>query len=222
VNDVDDEVRDLLRDKAHEIPPHLDLPRSLTPRVRRRIALNALAVTATLVVIAAGAFVTLRAFRSQPSETYAGATRCTSADLRAIVSMEGAAGSREGTIELTNTADTCTLTGTPTLELLDRHMDPIVSGIAFVSVPAGWEVGGSPQPPGWPVVTLARDDSASVRVRWSNWCAEGNTTPHWRIAIPGSGDVDVEGLDATTVPPCNGPDLPSTIEVGPFEPHDDP
>jgi hypothetical protein len=222
VNDVDDEVRDLLRDKAHEIPPHLDLPRSLTPRVRRRIALNALAVTATVVVIAAGAFGTLRAFRSQPSGTYSGTTPCTSAHLRAIVSMEGAAGSREGTIELTNTADTCTLTGTPTLELLDRHMDPIVSGIAFVSVPAGWEVGGSPQPPGWPVVTLARDDSASVRVRWSNWCAEGNTTPHWRIAIPGSGDVDVEGLDATTVPPCNGPDLPSTIEVGPFEPHDDP
>jgi hypothetical protein len=222
VNHVDDEVRDLLRDKAHEIPSHLDLPRSLTPRVRRRIALNALAVTATFVVIAAGAFGTLRALRSQPSETYAGATPCTAAHLRAIVSMEGAAGSREGTIELTNTADTCTLKGTPTLKLLDQHMDPIVSGIAFVSVPAGWEVGGSPQPPGGPVVTLAPDDSASVRVRWSNWCADGNTTPHWRIAIPRSGDVDVEGLDATTVPPCNGPDLPSTIEVGPFEPHDGP
>lgn len=222
MNDVDDEVRDLLRDKAHEIPPHLDLPRSLTPRVRRRIALNALAVTATLVVIAAGAFGTLRAFRSQPAETYAGATPCTSAHLRSIVSMEGAAGSREGTIELTNTADTCTLKGTPTLELLDQHMDPIVSGIEFVSVPAGWEVGGSPQPPGWPVVTLAPDDSASVRVRWSNWCADGNATPRWRIAIPGSGEVDVEGIDATTIPPCNGPDLPSTIEVGPFEPHDGP
>jgi hypothetical protein len=222
MNDVDEEVRDLLRYKAQDIPPNLDLPGSLTMRVRRRIALNALAVTVTLVVVAAGAFGTLRAFRSQPSQTYSGTPPCTSAHLRAIVGMEGAAGSREGTIELTNTADTCTLKGTPTLELLDQHMDPIVSGIAFVSVPAGWEVGGSPQPPGWPVVTLAPDDSASVRVRWSNWCADGNTTPHWRIAIPRSGDVDVEGLDATTVPPCNGPDLPSTIEVGPFEPHDDP
>jgi len=219
VNDVDDEVRDLLREKAHDIPPNLDLPRSLTTRVRRRIALNALAVTVTLVVVAAGAFGTLRAFLSKPAET-AGTPPCTSVHLRAIVSMEGAAGSREGTIELTNTSATCTLKGTPPLTLLDRNMDPIVSGITFVSVPAGWEVGGSPQPPGWPVVDLAPDDSASVRVRWSNWCADGNGTPLWRIAIPGSGEVDVEGIDATTVPPCNGADLPSTIEVGPFEPHD--
>jgi hypothetical protein len=218
MNDVDDEVRDLLREKAHDIPPHLDLPRSLTTRVRRRIALNALAVTATIVVVAAGAFGTIRAFRSQPSET-AGTPACTSAHVRAVVSMEGAAGSREGTIELTNDSATCALKGTPTLHLLDQDLHPIVSGITFASVPAGWEVGGSPEPPGWPVVSLARDDSASVRVRWSNWCAGGNGTPQWRIAIPGSGDVDVEGIDAMAIPPCNGPDLPSTIEVGPFEPH---
>jgi uncharacterized protein DUF4232 len=218
MNDVDQEVRDLLREKANDIPPNLDLPRSLTTRVRRRIALNALAVTVTVVVVAAGAFGTIRAFRSQPSETE-GTPACTSADVRAVVSLQGAAGSREGTIELTNTSATCSLKGTPTLNLLDEDLHPIVSGITFVSVPAGWEVGGSPQPAGWPVVSLARDDSASVRVRWSNWCAGGNSTPHWRIAIPGSGDVDVEGIDAVAIPPCNGSDLPSTIEVGPFEPH---
>jgi hypothetical protein len=220
VNDVDDAVRELLQEKAHDIPPNLDLPRSLTTRVRRRIALNALAVTITLVVVAAGAFAGLRALRSQRSETAGTPTSCTSAHLRAVVSMEGAAGSREGTIDLTNTSGTCTLEGTPTLTLFDQNMDPIVSGITFVSVPAGWEVAGSPQPPGWPVVNLAPDDSASVRVRWSNWCADSSATPQWRIAIPGSGEVDVEGIDATTVPPCNGPDLPSTIEVGPFEPHE--
>jgi hypothetical protein len=219
MNDVDDAVRDLLRDKAQDIPPNLDLPGSLTTRVRRRIALNALAVTVTLVVVVAGAFGTLRTFRSQPSQTYGGTPPCTSAHLRAIVSIEGAAGSREGTVKLANTSAACTLKGTPTLTLLDQNSDPIVSGITFVSVPAGWEVGGSPQPPGWPVVTLAPDDSASVRVRWSNWCADGNAIPQWRIAIPGSSEVDVEGIDATTVPPCNGLDLPSTIEVGPFEPH---
>lgn len=219
MNDVDDAVRDLLRERAHDVPPTLDLPPSLTTRVRRRIALNALAVTITLVVVAAGAFGTLRAFRSKPSETAHTTTPCTSAHLRAIVSMEGAAGSREGTIDLTNTSATCTLEGTPTLMLLDQDLHPIVSGITFVSVPPGWQVAGSPQPPGWPVVNLAPDDSASVRVRWSNWCADGNAMPQWRIAIPGSGEVDVHGIDATTIPPCNGPDLPSTIEVGPFEPH---
>jgi uncharacterized protein DUF4232 len=218
MNDVDDDVRALLREKADDIPPTLGPPRSLTTRVRRRIALNALAVTVTLVVVTAGAFGTLRAFLSQPSKT-AGTAPCTSAHLRAIISMEGAAGSREGHIELTNTSASCALKGTPTIKLFDQNKDPIASDITFVSVPAGWEVGGSPQPPGWPVVTLAQDASASVRVRWSNWCAGGNGTPHWRIAIPGSGEVDVDGIDATAVPPCNGPDLPSTIDVGPFEPN---
>jgi hypothetical protein len=219
MNDVDDEVRELLREKAHDIPPTLDVPRSLTTRVRRRIALNALAVTATVVVVAAGAFGTLRAFHSRSSQTAGAGTPCPSAHLRAVVSMEGAAGSREGTIDLTNTSGACTLKGTPTVKLLDQQGTPIVSSVTFESVPPGWQVAGSPQPPGWPVVSLAPEDSASVRVRWSNWCGGGNATPQWRIAIPGSGDVDVEGIDATTVPPCNGPDLPSTIEVGPFEPH---
>ncbi len=217
MNDVDEEVRDLLRERANDVPPSLDLPPSLTTRVRRRIALNALAVTATVVVVAAGAFGTIRAFRSQPSETE-GTPACTSADVRAVVSLQGAAGSREGTIELTNTSATCALKGTPTLNLFDEDLRPIVSRITFASVPAGWEVGGSPQPAGWPVVSLGRDDSASVRVRWSNWCGVGSGIPHWRIAIPGSGDVEVEGIDSIAIPPCNGPDLPSTIELGPFEP----
>jgi len=217
MNDVDEEVRELLRVKAQDIPPTLDVPRSLTTRVRRRIALNALAVTATVVVVAAGAFGTLRAFHSRSSQTAHTGTPCTSAHLRAVVSMEGAAGSREGTIDLMNTSGTCTLKGTPTLTLLDQEQHPVISRIEFVSVPAGWQVAGSPQPPGWPVVSLAPEDSASVRVRWSNWCGDG--TPGWLVAIPGSGEVDVEGIDATTVPPCNGRDLPSTIELGPFEPH---
>ena len=173
MNDVDEEVRELLRVKAQDIPPTLDVPRSLTTRVRRRIALNALAVTATVVVVAAGAFGTLRAFHSRSSQTAHTGTPCTSAHLRAVVSMEGAAGSREGTIDLMNTSGTCTLKGTPTLTLLDQEQHPVISGIEFVSVPAGWQVAGSPQPPGWPVVSLAPEDSASVRVRWSNWCGDG-------------------------------------------------
>ena len=218
MNDVDDQVRDLLREKTHDIPPTLELPRSLTTRVRRRIALNAFAVTLTVVVVATGAFGTIRAFRSQTREPFAGTAPCTSAHLRAIASMEGAAGSREGTIALTNTSETCALKGTPALTVFDQDQHPIVSGITFVSVAPQWQVATSPQPPGWPVVTLEKDRSASVRLRWSNWCQEGNATPRWQIGIPGGGNVDVEGFDATSIPPCNGPDLPSTIEVGPFEP----
>jgi len=118
VNDLDDEVRDLLWRKAHEVPPHMDVPRSLTKRVRRRIALNALAVGTTVAVLAAGAFVGARAFI--PSTKTAGqlpeptgsvqppasTASCTSGQLRAVGALEGAAGSRIGTITVTNFSDT--------------------------------------------------------------------------------------------------------------------
>jgi hypothetical protein len=144
---------------------------------------------------------------------------CTSAQLRALGSMDGAAGSREGASSLTNLSDqACTLQGSPAITPLDQNLHPITSGVTFSSSPAGWEVNGSPQPAGCPVVTLQPGDSASVRLRWSNWCPDGRAAPLWRIGIPGSGTVDVNGLDAVSPPPCNGPGLPSTIEVGPFEP----
>jgi hypothetical protein len=60
--------------------------------------------------------------------------------------------------------------------------------------------------------------SASVRIGWSNWCADGGATPILRLAVGGDGDVSVSGLDVLGTPPCNGPGFPSTIEIGPFEP----
>jgi len=68
------------------------------------------------------------------------------------------------------------------------------------------------------VVTLAPGGVASVRIGWADWCPDGRAAPLWRVAIPGSGDVDVNGIDAVSPPPCNGPGQPSTIQVGPFEP----
>jgi len=133
--------------------------------------------------------------------------------------MEGAAGSREGAAVLTNlSSTTCTLQGTPTITLLDQNLAPITSGIRFVSSPPRWMVDRLPKPAGWPVDALAPFDSASVRIRWGNWCPDGRAAPLWRIQIPGGGTVDVNGLEAVPPPPCNGPGLPSTIEVGPFEP----
>lgn len=243
---MDDEIRQLLSRKADEVPPHWDVPRSLTRRVRRRIALNALAVGTALVVVAFGAFASVRTLNApgdakpigpassptaeptpSPSPTAApvqptpstATEACTSAQLRAVGSMEGAAGSREGMIELTNLSqETCTLEGTPAVTLFDEDGNPITSGVTFSSAPAGWEVEGSPQPSGWPVVTLEPGDVASVRIRWSNWCPDGRAAPLWRMEVPGGGRVDVNGLDAMGPPPCNGPGQPSTIEVGPFEP----
>jgi hypothetical protein len=242
---MDDEIRELLRRKADEVPAHPAVPRSLTRRVRYRIARNAVAGAMALAVLGAGGFASVRALNApgdaapigpvstpttQPTPSAsptpsgsptppAGATACTSAQLRAVATMQGAAGSREGTVELTNLSqETCTLQGTPAITLLGHNGKPRTNGVTFSSAPAGWEVEGSAQPSGWPVVTLQAGDSASVRIRWSNWCPGGRAAPVWRIEIPSGGTVDVRGMDSTEPPPCNGPGQPSTIEVAPFEP----
>ncbi|MEA2460609.1 MAG: hypothetical protein QOH90_786 [Actinomycetota bacterium] len=133
--------------------------------------------------------------------------------------MEGAAGSREGSLAVSNFSDTtCTLSGTPEITLLDDNLDPITSGVVFSPSPAQWEADGSPQPQSWPTVTLNPGDAASVRIRWSNWCPDGRSAPLWRIQFSDGGYLDVNGMDAVAPPPCNGATQPSTIEVGPFEP----
>jgi len=239
VSDMDDELRELFQRRADHVPPHREVPRSLTGRARRRIALNAVGVGMTVVVLAAGAFAGVRALGGpqarQPAQgptpssvqptpsastTASAIPACTSGQLRAVGSMEGAAGSREGTIGLTNFSDaTCTLQGTPAIDLLDQNLQPITSGVVFSSSPAGWEANAQPEPPGWPVVTLAPFDAASFRLRWGNWCPDGRAAPLWRVEIPGGGTVDVvNGMDQVGSPPCNGQGQPSTIEVGPFEP----
>ena len=233
MTEIDDDLRELLRRKADEVPLHGQVPTALVGRARRRIALNSIGVGLAIVVIAGGAFAGVRAIQQQhekpgpfassrpnPTVTPAVTTSgCTSGQLRAVGSMQGAAGSREGAVRLTNYSNkTCTLQGTPVITLLDGNLHPITTGVTFSSSPAQWQANGTPRPAGWPVVTLAPFHPASFRVRWSNWCPQGRTAPLWQIRIPGSGTVDANGLEAVSPPPCNGPGMPSTIEVGPFEP----
>ncbi len=157
---------------------------------------------------------------ASPSTGSGGPVACTPGHLRANGDMQGAAGSREGAIDVTNLSGVvCTLRGRPGVVLLTDPNHLVTSDLSFIDSPAGWEVDGNPQPAGWPVVTLRPGDVASVRIRWGNWCAPG--VPLWRIGIPGGGDVDVaNGMEDP--PPCNGPGMPSTIEVGPFEPQPSP
>jgi Protein of unknown function (DUF4232) len=233
MSDMRDDLREALQRQADQVPPHRDVPRSLAGRARRRIAVNALGVGLALVVVAGGAFAGLRTLGSSPTvvlpagpnstaSQQSGATvaACTSARLRAVGSFEGAAGSREGGVTLTNFSDaTCTLTGTPAITLLNQNLKPITSDVTFSSGPPGWKVDGTGKPAGWPVVTLHPGDAALVRIRWSNWCPQGRPAPLWRVGTPGGGSVDVaNGFDELPPPPCNGPGMPSTIEVGPFEP----
>jgi hypothetical protein len=227
MNDMRDDLREVLRRKADQVPPHRDVPRSLAGRARRRIAANVLGVGLLVAVVGTGAFAGVRTLHSAPGtktpadgSSAAVPAACTSARLRAVGTFEGAAGSREGGVTLTNFSDvTCTVQGTPTITLLTQDLKPITSGVTFISSPPGWKVDRTGKPAGWPVVTLRPGASALVRIRWSNWCPDGRSAPLWRVGIPGGGSVDVtNGFDELGPPPCNGRGMPSTVEVGPFEP----
>lgn len=230
---MDDVVREMLHAEARQLPVRREVPRSLEGRVRRRLARNAAFVAATLGVLVFGSFAGVRALQSptrpvpiapahSPSPSHArsrGVAACAASQLRAVATTDGAAGSVEGAIDVTNFSDTaCTLEGTPRLTLFDDNGRRIESGVTFTSSPPGWKANAQSRPAGWPTVTLRPGDAASVRIRWSNWCPQDRAAPLWRLTVPDDGKVDVNGLDAAAPPPCNGPGQPSTIEVGPFEP----
>jgi hypothetical protein len=218
MNDMQDEVRQLLRDKATEMPPHLDVPPSLRKRVRPRIARNALLVAASAAVITVGTVAGFRSLNGPPAEqSAAGSDACGFDQLRASTRIEGAMGSREGTIYLQNaSADTCTLHGTPGVTVTDSDLQAI-DGVTVVEGLPGWKVEDAPEPDGWPLVTLAPGDTASVRIRWSNWC-DTATSPLLQLADSAGNQVAMVDPDAGSVPPCSGKTMPSTIEIGPFEP----
>ena len=233
MNLLDDEVRALLQQKADEVPPHGSMPQGLRRRVGTRIALNVTAAGGAVVVIVVGAVFGTRALTRPASSGFTshghsivqtgnppttGVAPCTSGQLRAVGSLQGAAGSREGSFTITNFSDkTCTLSGTPDIRLLDPSMQEITSGITYLSSPPEWQVQGQAKPHGWPVVTLDPFKAASIRVRWGNWCPQGRTAPSWQIVIAGSDPIFVMA-GTEDAPPCNGPTMPSTVERGPFEP----
>jgi len=223
MDDMEGQVRELLRRRADDVPPQLDVPPELTGRGHRRFAVNALGATVVAAVLVAGVFAGLRTIGpepvTQPATTgppVASTPACSSLQITATPALEGAMGSREGSIDLKNVSvDTCTLAGTPTLTLLDGSGATIDSGVTFEKVDPIWVVDDTPRPAGWPVVTLAGGEHAAVRFSWSNWCGDPNVSG--RIALPDGGLVPVE-LGPEAIPPCNGPAQPSGIEIGPVEP----
>jgi hypothetical protein len=226
VTDVQDEIREMLRHKAGEMPAHLDVPPSLAGRVGPRIARNAALVVAGLAVVAVVATAGFRSLNGPPETApYTGGpdpsgtstSACSGGSLKAVAPLEGAAGSREGSITLQNTSDaTCTLRGTPTLTMVAPDGRPVDS-VDVQQGPSSWKVDGAPAPAGWPIVTVEPGSAGSVRLGWSNWCDTSAPAP---VMVLSSGGVEVARVefDAATVPPCDGQDLPSTIEIGPFEP----
>jgi hypothetical protein len=222
--DMEDKVRDLLERRASDVEPNVTVPPTLARRAHRRFAAFAGVAAVVVVVLVAGAAAALRNVPGAPVDQPGGdgqspsavVAGCTADDLTASATLEGAAGSREGAILVENaSATTCTLESAPAVALLGTDGLPVSTIVNVVQTEPAWRVDGRSAPDGWPVVTLAPGDKASLRVSWSNWC--GDPSPTWTLVLADGSSVQVAniGVDA---PPCNGPGQPSTIQIGPFEP----
>jgi len=195
-------------------------------RARRRVARNAVASVLGAVLIVAGAsagLANLGAIHRSHTPVSGGSvvppsTRCATSDLHGKVSLDGAMGSVEGSIDLTNVGGaTCTLTGRPAVSISDAQGNEV--RVQVTASEPQWKADAAPEPQGWPVVSLQPGSAASVRVRWSNACPQLSGPVSWKIDLGnGAGTLDPSSADASFVPPCNGPTEPSTLEVGPFEP----
>jgi hypothetical protein len=221
----------VLRERAAEVSHLQSAPSKMLARARRRIVRNALAavVAAALVVVGASAGLAglgvlrgpntvLPQGRSSPPAV---STRsCVATDLRATASLQGAAGSVVGSIDITNDgARSCTVEGRPVVTIFSSPGHEVT--LRVDGAPPQWKVDGAPPPHGWPIVRLRPGAAAAIRVQWTNECPQLAGPALWSVDLgSGKGSLDVFGADATAPPPCNGPAVPSTLEVGPFEPSD--
>src|SRR6476660_7009127 len=115
----------VLTDRAAEVPQVQEVPPTMVARARRRVARNAVVFVLGAAVIVVGASAGLATLGAQhgpgvvipgDSGSSAPSTACAAPDLRAGVSLDGAMGSVEGSIRLTNAGGaTCTLSGRPTV-----------------------------------------------------------------------------------------------------------
>jgi len=229
MNDDRTKLKQLLRDRAAEVPHRQEVPAAMLGRARRRVARNAVASVVAVALIVAGAsagLASLGALRGPDHERPGGRSStlapstlaCSGGDLRATGAFGGAAGSVEGAIHVTNfSSKTCTLQGRAAVHLFTAAGRPLSPQVD--AVPPQWKVDGRAAPKGWPVVTLRPGAVAAIRILWSNACPQLSSPAMWKVDLAGGrGTLDVFGTDGTFPPPCNGAAEPSTLEVGPFEP----
>ena len=234
---MDDDLKkleDVLDEKAGEVPQFQELPRKTATRAHWRVGRNAAAsILVAGVIVIAGSW-GLTNVRNPSRVAVPGGTTtqspatsdntCLPADLEASASLQGAAGSVEGFLLMTNEGTTtCTLSGKPVLSLVQTAPESVSSGepviVNVVDAAPSWQVNGASQPPGWPVVTLEPGSAAAVSVRWSNACPQVSGQVEWMVSDGNGGTkIVVDPSRTTLVPPCNGASEPSTLEVGPYEP----
>jgi hypothetical protein len=140
---------------------------------------------------------------SDPSAPCATANLAVSAD-----PWGGAMGSRGTTVlfRTVDSAEPCTLNGSPKTEIVDAAGNVLVSAAASNA--------GSP-------VQLGAGRVAELNIRWSNWCG-ADPPPPLKLVLHLEGasaefPVTALGGGQMSAPPCNGPGQPSILQVLPFE-----
>jgi len=214
-------LKELLDERAAEVPSAQRAPRRTLARARRRLARNALAGVLAVGLIVAGTSAALGNLGALHSTTRPGASHtpgssgvCMARDLRATPALQGATGSVLGGILVMNTSEeACTLSGRPQIGIFSATGSPVP--VQLSDVEPQWRADAAPRPAGWPVVRLRPGAEASIRFRWTNACPQLTGSARIRVDLHGE-PIPVRGT--AFPPPCNGPGYPSNLEIGPFEP----
>ena len=211
--DVEDQVREMLRRRADDVPIHVEAPPGMLRRAWRRILMAFTGAAVAVAVVATGAVAGVRLLNQNgnvPVTPAQAAPACRASDLQGSPRLVGASGHFAGSLLLTNVSgNPCSLLGQPALVIVDANGD---IDLHEESTDPSWVVRSKPTPKGWPVVTLYYGTSAGIRIEWTSWC--GVAPAEWRIVLPRGGMLHIV-IHKRDVPACEGS---SRLQVGPFEP----
>jgi hypothetical protein len=220
MGDLEDRLREALRQRAAGVPPRLEVPKGMLQRARWRVARNLLGVLMAIAIVSVGTVTAIHALSGPvprvPTMPAPSSSACLASNLTGESKLTGNGTSREGSLVLTNSGQTpCTLEGRPTVSIIAQGTFRRLSNKA---ADPWWKVNGKASPER--VVTLLPGEAAQIRVIWSSWCRSLRVSGAWlwQIMLPGAREPLRLVLNtAKDIPSCVD-NRSSNLKVGPFEP----
>lgn len=153
--------------------------------------------------------------RKAHADTPSALARCRASDLSVEMFVQSAGGPVTGSVYFSNVGTSaCILRGTARIRVLgsdDRELPVrLVYSLDFLT-------GNNP---GLVQLSPGDDRSASISIRWSNWCGPTTGPIKFSVILPGKeGHLIAEPAsgDRVDVPSCDEQGRPSTLIVGPFQ-----
>jgi uncharacterized protein DUF4232 len=145
---------------------------------------------------------------SASSAPAGGPILCSARTLSARGALQGAAGTLEGGVTVTNRRPyPCTLSGRPSVLFVHGG-----SGLSVKRLPGVSTTGGRDLRP----FTILSGQKAFVRLRWSNWCGKRYSYVGLLVSLKSRQPrLIVDGTAPT--PPCVKRTAPSVVAIGPWE-----